>query len=51
MIWIILSWAFFAFVLFALSVCAWRNLFKTERVVRPYIDDIPFRPNRYRLND
>ncbi|PSO15399.1 hypothetical protein C7G41_36745 [Bradyrhizobium sp. MOS002] len=51
MIWIILSWAFFAFVLFALSVYAWRNLFKTERVVRPYIDDIPFRPNRYRLND
>ena len=32
--------ACFAFVLFALSVYAWRDLFKTERTVRPYIDDI-----------
>ena len=48
---ILLSWTFFAFVLFALSVHAWRCLFKTERTVRPYIDDIPFRPNRYRHND
>jgi hypothetical protein len=51
MMWIILSWTSFASVLFALSVYAWRNLFKTERIVRPYIDDIPFRPNRYRHND
>lgn len=51
MMWIMLSWTFFAFVLFALSVHAWRNLFKTERTVRPYIDDIPFRPTRYRHND
>ena len=51
MMWIMLSWASCASVLFALSVYAWRNLFKTERIVRPYIDDIPFRPNRYRHND
>ena len=48
---IMLSWTFFAFALFALSVHAWRDLLKTERTVRPYIDDIPFRPNRYRHND
>ena len=51
MMWIMLSWTLFALVLFALSVHAWRNLLKTERIVRPYIDDIPFRPNRYRHND
>ena len=51
MMWIMLSWTCFASVLFALSVYAWRDLFKTERIVRPYIDDIPFRPNRYRHND
>ena len=49
--WIILLWTSFAFVLFALSVYAWRDLLKTERTVRPYIDDIPFRPDRYRHND
>jgi len=49
--WIMLLWTSFASVLFAISVHAWRDLFKTERVVRPYIDDIPFRPNRYRHND
>jgi hypothetical protein len=51
MMWIMLSWTTFASVLFAFSVYAWRNLFKTERNVRPYIDDIPFRPNRYRHNE
>jgi hypothetical protein len=51
MMWIMLAWTCFAFFLFALSVYAWRNLFKTERIVRPYIDDIPFRPNRYRHNE
>jgi len=51
MMWIMLSWTSFASVLAAFSVYAWRNLFKTERIVRPYIDDIPFRPNRYRHND
>ena len=51
MMWIMLSWTPFAFLLFALSVCAWRDLLKTERTVRPHIDDIPFRPNRYRRND
>ena len=51
MMWIILLWTSFAFVLFALSVYAWRDLLKTERTVRPYIDDIPFRPDRYRHND
>ena len=49
--WIMLSWTFFAFVFFALSVHAWCDLFKTERTVRPYIEDIPFRPNRYRHDD
>ena len=28
-----------------------RDMLKTKRVVRPYIDDIPFRPNRYRQRD
>jgi len=51
MMWIMLSWTSFASVLAAFSVYAWRNLFKTERIVRPYIDDIPFRPNRYRHNE
>ena len=51
MMWVILSWTCFASVLFALSVYAWRNLLKTEQIVRPYIDDIPFRPNCYRHND
>ena len=51
MIWVMLSWTCFALFLFALSVCAWRDLFKAERTVRPYIDDIPFQPNRYRHNE
>jgi hypothetical protein len=49
--WILLLWTSFVSVLFVISVYAWRDLFKTERVVRPYIDDIPFRPDRYRHND
>jgi hypothetical protein len=51
MMWIMLSFTSFVSVLFAFSVYAWRDLFKTERVVRPYIDDIPFQPSRYRHND
>ena len=51
MMWIMLLSTCFALVLFALSVHAWRDLFKTERTVQPYIDDIPFKPNRYRHND
>jgi hypothetical protein len=42
--WIMLLFTSFVSVLFAFSVYAWRDLFKTERVVRPYIDDIPFQP-------
>ncbi len=49
--WVMLLFTSFASVLLAFSVYAWRDLFKTERVVRPHIDDIPFRPNRYRHND
>jgi hypothetical protein len=51
MIWFVLSLTLFAFALFALSISAWRELFTTERTVRPYIDDIPFQPDRYRHND
>jgi hypothetical protein len=49
--WIILFWTSSVSVLFAISIYVWRDLFKTERVVRPYLDDIPFQPNRYRHND
>jgi hypothetical protein len=49
--WIILLWTSSVSVSFAISVYVWRDLFKTERVMRPYIDDIPFRPSRYRHND
>ena len=49
--WIMLLWTSFVSVLIAISAYAWRNMLKTERVVRPYIDDIPFRPNRYRQSD
>jgi hypothetical protein len=37
-------------VLIAFYAYAWRDMLKTERVVRPYIDDIPFRPS-YRQSD
>ena len=49
--WIMLLWTSFVSVLIAISAYAWRDMFKTERVVRPYIDDVPFRPNRYRHSD
>ena len=49
--WIMLLWTFFVSVLIAFYAYAWRDLLKAERVVRPYIDDIPFRPNRYRQSD
>jgi len=51
MSWIMLLWTSSVSVLFAISVYVWRDLFKTKQVMRPYIDDIPFRPNRYRHND
>lgn len=49
--WIILLWTSFVSVLIAIYVYAWRDMLKTKRVVRPYIDDIPFRPNRYRQSE
>lgn len=49
--WIMLLWTSFVSVLIAISAYAWRDMLKTERVVRPCIDDIPFRPNRYRHSD
>jgi hypothetical protein len=44
--WIILLWTSFVSVLIAIYAYAWRDMLKTKRVVRPYIDDIPFRLNR-----
>jgi hypothetical protein len=49
--WIMLLWTSIVSFLIAISAYAWRDMLKTERVVRPYIDDIPFRPNRYRHSD
>jgi hypothetical protein len=49
--WIILLWTSFVSVLIAIYAHARRDMLKTKRVVRPYIDDIPFRPNRYRQSD
>jgi hypothetical protein len=49
--WIILLWTSFVSVLIAIYAYAWRDMLTTKRVVRPYIDDIPFRPNRYRQRD
>jgi hypothetical protein len=44
-------WTSFVSVLIAISAYEWRDMLKTEQVVRPHIDDIPFRPNRYRHSD
>jgi hypothetical protein len=49
--WIVLLWTSFISVLVIISVYAWRDMLKTERVVRPYLDDIPFRPDRYRHHE
>lgn len=49
--WTLLLWTSFVSVLIAIYAYAWCDMFKTKRVVRPYIDDIPFRPNRYRQRD
>jgi hypothetical protein len=49
--WIMLTFTSFVSVLAAVSAYAWRDMLKTERVVRPYIDDIPFQPDRYRHRD
>ena len=49
--WIMLLWTSFASVLITIYANAWRDMLKTERVVRPYIDDILFRPNRCRQID
>ena len=49
--WIMLLWAPAAVVLIAMSAYAWRDMLKPGHVVRSHIDDIPFRPNRYRHSD
>jgi hypothetical protein len=49
--WIMAFWTSIVSVLMVISALAWREMLKTERAVRPYIDDIPFRPNGYRHRD
>ena len=49
--WIILLWTSFVSVLIAIYADAWRDMLKTKPDMRPHIDDIPFRPNRYRQRD
>ena len=46
--WIMLLWPSIVTVLIVLSAFAWRDTLKTERPVRPHIDDIPFRPSHHR---
>jgi hypothetical protein len=49
--WIMLSWASIAFVVIVISVHARRDALRSQGIVRPHIDDIPFRPNHYRHSD
>jgi hypothetical protein len=49
--WIMLLWPSVASVLILLSAYAWLDMLKTEKAVRPHIDDIPFRPNLHRHSD
>ena len=46
-----LFWMSVVVLLIAIFAYAWRGMLKTEHVVRSHIDDIPFRPNRYRHSD
>ena len=49
--WIMLLWTSFVSFLIAIYAYAWRDMLKAKGVVRPYIDDIAFQPNRYRQRD
>lgn len=46
-----LLWLSVVVVLIAMSAYASRDMLNHGRVVRSHLDDIPFRPNRYRHSD